>query len=424
MAAAAQAPRSARRSAAVCQAALALGLVRLMGLLGTCGSAAGATQAHEPRAAAPWAAMPATLLPTRLPVEDDGSAGPGWKVRATAADFEAADATPVRALSGEWSRYTPRAGRNAALQSVRVELAAVHQRWELSAVARSEAVVTGSRGAWDVVYAYKQRQTPAEGSAYSVQADETGVVWAGLRAARSWVLPPGGEYGLQLTGAVSLLSVRKLQTQDATGQVDYRAATGYGFDALTLQHDTRRQFGGYGHRNATGSGYTIDLGLLWQPSADSFVNLAAADLASRLRVQAVSTQQTSVSSSTAALDPQGYVEYRPLLTGRYTAADLDVALSRKWSAIVGTRLSGWGGGDMTAGARWERIAGIDLPALWAVLPLAPGWRLQLDGETRFRSLGVGLIAGHGALMLRTSSLPVGRARAVGGTATFNFPLRQ
>jgi hypothetical protein len=364
-----------------------------------------------------WASMPASLLPMRLPV----GGTPDWTVQGTAADFEAVDATPVRALSGDWHRYTPRDGRNVALQSARFELGATRQGWEVAAVLHSDILINGSRGAFDAVHAYKQRQTPADGSAFALWAHETGVVWAGLRGARSWVLRPGSDQGLQLTGALTLLSVRRVQQVDASGQVQFSTAAGYGFNAQTLRQDSHRQFGGYGRQDATGSGYTADLGLLWQPSAATFVNLSAIDLLSRIRVNGVSTQQTTLSSSTNSVDANGYLDYQPLLMGRNSSAVLDLKLSRKWSASVGTRIA-WPRADMLAGARWERIDDLDLPAVWAVLPVAPGLLLQLDGEIRFRSIGLGLKSRHGALMLRTRSLPVGQSHALGWQAAFTLPL--
>ncbi|HMC15192.1 MAG TPA: hypothetical protein VKI18_06150 [Albitalea sp.] len=364
-----------------------------------------------------WAAMPASLLPMRLPV----GATPGWVVRATAADVEAADATPVRAIEGDWQRYAPRGGRNVALQSARIELAATRRSWELAAVARSEILIEGSRDAFDIVHAYKQRQDPADGSMFAPRAHADGVVWAGLRGARSWALGAGTDPALQLTGALTLLSVRRVQQVDASGRVQFDTALGYAFDAQTLRQDSHRQFGGYGRRDATGSGYTVDLGLLWQPSADSFVNLSAVDVLSRLRVDGVSTEQATLSSTTDALDANGYLNYRPLVMGRDASATLDFRLSRKWSASAGSRVAGWGG-EMLAGARWERVGAVDLPALWAVVPLAPGWRLQIDGELRFRSIGVGLKTRHASVLLRTQSLTVSRSHALGWQVEFSLPL--
>jgi hypothetical protein len=376
-----------------------------------------AAQSPAPGESPVWAVMPASLLPMRLPVDD----APGWRVQGTAADFEAADALPVRDLSGQWSRYAPRDGRNVALQSARIELGASRARWEVTALVRADILITGPRSTWDAVHTYKQRQTPADGSEFALQAHERGVLWAGVRAAHTWVLRSGSDQGVQLTGGATLLSVRRVQQVDATGQVRFSSATGYGFEAQAQRQDSHQQFGGYGEPDAHGTGYSADLGLLWQPSASTFVNVSAVDLLSHLEVNGVSTQQATLSSATNSVDSNGYLNYQPLVTGRFSAAAADPTLSRKWVATAGARIA-WSGAEVVAGGRWERIGNLDLPALWIAVPVVPGWLLQVDGEFRFRSICLGLMSRHGTLMLRTRSLQVGQSQALGWQASFSLPL--
>ena len=393
-----------RRKAALCLALLWLAIPA-------------AAQFSEPAALAAWSAMPASLLPMRLPVAD----APRWTVHGEAANFEAVDATPVREFSEDWRRYAPRAGTNVALQSARIELGASRQRWELAASARADIMIGAPRSTWDAVHLYKQRQTPTDGSAYTLDAHATGVIWAGVRGAHTWVLRPGADHGLQLTAALTLLSARRVQQIDATGRVRFDAVDGYGFDVQAQRQDSYKQFGGYGSKEASGSGYTVDLGLLWQPTPSSFVNLSAVDLVSRVRVHGVSMQQATVSSSTGSVDADGYLNYRPLVSGRYAAVDVNTTLKRKWSASAGTRVDAFGV-QVLAGARWERVGGLDLPAVWAALPVAPGLLLQVDAELRFRSIGVGLVSRHGSLMLRSRSIKVAASEVLGWQASFNLPL--
>ena len=380
-----------------------------------------------------WATMPAPLLTLRLPVAS-AAEGAGWVLRAEAADFSAVDATPVRALSGDWARYHPRDGRNHALQSARLELSAASRQWEVAATARSELLIHGSRGAFDVVQAYKQRATPADGSRFAVDAEQRGVVWAGLRGARSWAL--GGDATVptwQLTAALTVLSVRRVQQTDAQGAVQYSDLTGYDFNARTLRVASHQDFGGAGERNTTGRGVTTDLGLLWQPSDRAFVNLSVVDLASRLKMNRVPTEATSLSSAVFGVDDRGYLDYKPLVNGRYSASDLRLQWPRKWSLAAGWRPAGGVGGGIAGGAgggiadgavlgvRWEHVDGLDLPALWLTWPLRPGWTLQLDAETRFRSLGIGVTTRYGSLLLRSRSLPVGESSALGWQASLRWP---
>lgn len=378
------------------------------------------------QAAPDWTAMPPGLLPQRLPV----AAAQGWQVQTEAADFSASDATPVRGFAGDWAHYHPRNGRNLALQQSRVEVRITHRGWELAATARGDILVDGSRGSFDLVHAYKQRLTPADGSRFDAAAHEQGVVWAGLRVARSWTLLPAAQAdaaGLRLTAALTPLSVRRLRITDVQGSVQYAGATGYVFDATTLQQASYRQFGGLGTRDATGSGFTSDIGLLWQPAAGWFANLSLVDGVSRLRAARVATETMRLSSSTRQVDPRGYLDYQPLLNGQNSAQDVRLRLPRKWSATAGMavdRLIPALPSGSLVGVRWERIGGLDLPALWAALPvrqLGPGWALQLDAEARWHAVGIGLQGPLGGVWLRSNAGRAGQASALGWQATLNLP---
>ncbi len=368
-----------------------------------------------------WSAMPAARLPERLPVADDSA----WRIKTLASQFEAADVAPVRALSGDWSNYRPRDGRNVALQSARLELSASKALWEVGAAVRSDIVIEGSRGAFDIVNAYKQKREPASGSEFNLDATEQGVIWAGLRGARTWVLRPGTEHGVQLTTAVTLLSVRRIQLTAVSGSARFNSASGFDFNAQTTQQDSHVQFGGYGHEGAVGRGYTAEIGLLWQPTARSFVNLSIADAASRLKVKQVATEQMSASSTTRLFDSNGYLDYHPLLSGRDSARDVSLRLARKISLSAGTRVDmrvdNNAATSAVIGARWEHIAGIHIPSVWAAVPLQRGLDLQLDADARFKSFGVGINGRFGSVMLRSQSTSVSASRALGWQASLNLP---
>jgi hypothetical protein len=364
-----------------------------------------------------WSTMPSARMPERLPVEPDST----WLIKTLATQFEASDAVPVRALSGDWVRYHPREGRNAALQSARLELSASKARWEVGALVRSDIVIDGARGAFDIVHAYKQKLTPTSDSSFDLNATEQGVIWAGLRGARTWVLKPGAEHGVQLTTALTVLSVRRVQLTDVSGNVRYSSAAGFDFKAQTTQKDSKVQFGGYGNPAALGSGYTTDIGLLWQPSARSFVNLSISDVWSRLTVKQVATEQMSASSTTRLFDSNGYLDYQPLLNGRDSAQDVSLRLARKTSLSAGTRIDFTASTSAVVGARWEHIAGISMPSVWAAVPMQRGLNLQLDADTRFKSFGVGVNGRYGSLMLRSQSASVSASRALGWEASLNLP---
>jgi hypothetical protein len=217
------------------------------------------------------------------------------------------------------------------------------------------------------------------------------------------------------------LSVRRVQLTDVSGSVRFNSASGFDFKAQTTQQDSNVQFGGYGKEGAVGSGYTSDIGLLWQPTARSFVNLSISDAASKLKVKQVATEQMSASSTTRLFDSNGYLDYHPLLNGRDSAQDVALRLARKTSLSAGTRVDFTAATSAVVGARWEHIAGIHMPSVWAAVPLPRGLALQLDADTRFKSFGVGFSGRYGSVMLRSQSASVSDSRALGWQATLNLP---
>lgn len=365
---------------------------------------------------AEWSGMRTSLLPVRLPVSQDAE----WTVRSVFSAFAATDAVPVLEASGSWKHYAPTVGRNNGLEQAYFDVSATRSGWEVATTLRSDIVISASRGAVDVVHAYKQKLKLSEGSNLEVSTHETSLALAGLRLAHTWSFEPGPRKSLQVTGALTVLSVRSVQIWDVSGRAGYTKAAGYSLNAQVLRHNSTKQFSGYGMNHPDGYGYTVDLGVMWTPTDYSFINVSAVDVFSRVNVSGVATQRASVSSSTKSTDAQGYVEYKPLISGRYSSQRVGLRLNPKWGVSGGVRVD-WLGSGTQLGARLEHVANINIPSLWAVLPLAAGFGLQLEAETHFHSFGVGLQHRYGSLMLRTSSLALGRSETLGLQAAVNIP---
>ena len=229
---------------------------------------------------------PAGLLPTRLPVEG----GERWRVGGFARAFDATDAVAVRDFESDWDRYSPRAGRNAAIEMLQAELTASRGAWEAALVARHELVIDGSRGAWDAVRADRRREGLAAGTRLDIDAAAMGVGWGGVRVARTWRLPAAEAAGTwRLTAGATLLSVRRLQGFEAGGRIGFDGKS-YSFDAAGWRRDSWREFAGFGTPRTTGSGASADFGLAWQAaSGRAFANLSLVDALSTLRIDGVAT---------------------------------------------------------------------------------------------------------------------------------------
>ncbi len=285
---------------------------------------------------------------------------------------------------------------------------------------RSDILFSASRGAVDVVHVYKQKLKLPEGSDVAVATQETGLIFAGLRVAHTWIFESAPGQSLQATGALTALSVQSVQHWDVSGRAGYTNADGYSLNAQVLRQNSRKQFSGYGMNHPDGYGYTADLGVMWTPTEHSFINVSAVDLFSQVNVRGVAAQRAKVSSSTKSTDAQGYVEYKPLVSGRYSSERVGLRLNPKLGVSGGVRVD-WLDTRALLGARLEHVANINIPSLWAVLPLSAGFSLQFEAETRFHSFGLGLHHRYGSLMLRTSSLDISHSEALGVQAAVNIP---
>jgi len=362
-------------------------------------------------------ALALSAWPVRLPVPDAQT----WQTSLRLGVYESADAVSVRRLEGDWAAYRPRSGDNAVVQGAQLELAAARRGWELALTSRTEGLLIGSRGAFDLVHAYKRKQIPSAGTSLQVDVQASGLWLSGLRVAHSGgtagFASPGDDRasgGWRWTLAATGLAVRRAVTAQARGQASFDAGAPDSFSATASRSDTSKSFGGFGNAGARGAGVSLDAGLAWQGRGGLLVNLSAVDLWSRVEIDGAATQTARLSSQTLGTDAQGYLDYRPALTGQNRAASLLARLARKWSLSVEGPLRVPALGLSRVGAQWARMGALNRPTVWWSHPLVAGWTGTLEADPRFDAVGIGLSGPSLALMLRAGIDPERRPRVIGG----------
>ena len=362
-------------------------------------------------------ALAASAWPQRLPVPDT----PSWQTSVRLGAYEAADAVPVRRIEGDWAVYRPRRGDGAVVQVAHAELMAVRRGWEVALTARTEGLLIGSRGAFDLVHAYKQKIVPPSGTSLEVDVRANGLWLTGVRVARSggsanpgmWD-PHDAPSGWRWTLAATGLAVRRAVRADAFGQAAFDAAAGDRYSATASRSDSSKSFGGFGNAGARGAGVTLDAGLAWRSPGGMRFNVSAVDLWSRIGVDGAALQTARLSSQTISYDAQGYLAYQPALTGRNQAADVRTRLTRKWalSAELPVHLPLLG--PSRVGAQWARMGPLERPTLWWSRPLAGRWVGTIEADPRFDAVGIGLSSASLGLMLRAGVGPDRQLRVMGG----------
>jgi hypothetical protein len=337
-----------------------------------------------------------------------GPAGEGWYFEAASAHH--ADALPLADLGHDdaAARLQPRAGRNLACVEDEVRAGRRQGAWTVSLLARSSATLVASADTLNLAATLAQSASAAPQRHWSVDARFAAFSGSGLELRRAFV--PAS--GWQAEAWVQALSLARWRERRLQGSVDNSAAAGgFGFNLVSGRLDDHLQFAFQQPVAGSGQGLLLGGRLAWQLEGLT-LEASVSDLG-WLRWTRLPREDATLSTQTQALDPDGFLIYKPLVQGQYSQAGATRGLGGRrevalhWQAGPADRLSArvasrpgfsalpqlaWQhqlGPALALGALWrvhERQFGLDLQ--WQ------GWHAQLatdrpDGQARSRALLLG-----------------------------------
>jgi hypothetical protein len=334
---------------------------------------------------------------TAAPTADD------WTVYSDLLVWQASDAVPVDQLEDRWTAYSPRAGRNTALMRNRIAAGIEKNGWRVGLELRQDAWLTTDRETLDTYYLYQGKQKPAAQASFALQAQYFSWRAQGLRIGRTFDGPriAGRPSTIELSGAV--YGKQRLRERSVSGTLDYMQNDGYSFDARHVDTNSRMTYPFMGDApSASGAGLSLAATV---PLAESWtLRVQADDLASRLRWKRMPVNTESLSSNSTSYDENGYLNYRPLLSGQKRQLDRSFRIPRYTAAALDYRDHDW-----SAGVQVARYADETIPTL--SLSRRLGWLTLLGNvETRFKSAGIGLEAGNFRLMLQSDAIKLDEAK--------------
>lgn len=353
----------------------------------------------------------AVAAPTADPVSlsDSGASASsmlsGWAPFVDIDLWRASDAVPISEFESDWSKgFSPRAGRNVALMRNRVAVGVANDRWRMGYEARQAASLDTDRDTLEMVRLYKQRQDPAAPMTFPMNAHYTNWSAHGIRI---------GRYvdGVEIAGRVPRLFVSvawytnpRYRKDDLTGSVRYLGGGDYAFDANRTNADSRAVLPFMDDTpGATGMSLSVAADV---PLTEALsLGIRIDDLWARLRWRNLPVTTETINSDVASTDSEGYLNYRPLLSGRNQQLDKSVTLPRYGSAVLAYRAGAW-----RYAAQVERFAGVTIPTLMAAHEF--GWgTVSARVETRFRTIGLGFEHGNFRLLLQADTLRHDQAKA-------------
>lgn len=331
-------------------------------------------------------------------------AADGWTLYSDVSAWQASDAVPIDQIDGTWTDYAPRAGRNTALMRNRAAAGVEKNGWRLGLEWRQDARLTTDRASLDAFYLYQQQRKPAPPAGFALQAGYFSWQAQGLRIGHRFDGPQIGGRTVSIDISAAAYGKQRLRERSVRGTLRYPQADTYDFSASHVDTDSGMTYPFMGEvPSASGAGLSLAATL---PLAAAWTLVVQADdIASRLRWKNLPVNTETLSSNVGSYDADGYVNYRPLLSGQKRQVARDFRIPRYTAVAVDYRDGDWG-----AGLQLARYAGETIPTLSVARRF--GW-LTLHGnvETRFDSAGIGIEAGNFRLMLQSDALRLDEAKA-------------
>lgn len=315
----------------------------------------------------------AGALATTTGAQAQGATAPSWQLQLHS--IRQSDALRLADFDrDDWQAVTPRRGRNLISQDDSARLSLRHGAWTWALVARSQATLVADEQALRLAVDIDAGRRPTADQAVQVDVRLRGFSGAGLALGHELTLAPGWRASAEL----QLLSLSRWLERRFTGPVQYSATTGaYDFGLQSREFDNRLDFPfrtGFGSR---GVGLLLGGSLAW----DGPSTWARAELRDGgwLRWRGMPQQDATLDTATQAVDPDGFLIYRPLIEGRNTQAGLQRRLPWRGLLAAGVRA----GADHRLGLQLEHVPDFGLlPALtWQAggpqaLQLGARWHLH------------------------------------------------
>ncbi len=338
-----------------------------------------------------------------------------WQAYADISAWAAYDAIPVEEFGGKWGEgYAPRSGRNVFLQRNRVSLGVEKEGWRIGVEYRQEGSLDASRDTVDFYHLYQQRQLPD--TARSFDLDARFHLWSasGLRVSRTFTLDQTALAGLQVRVSGALYGSLRNRDTKLGGSTSYQGSGAYGFDAQSLDSDTRYRYPFMPEAAQASSGGSVSVALQLPLDARWTANVAIDDLWSRLRWSNLPTVQKNINSEVATTDQNGYVNYQPLLTGQNSLISKTGTIGATRSASLTYRQDQW-----SAKLGVDRIAATTIPSVALTYQSALG-AFMAGYESRFNTVGLGYGIGPFHVQLRTNKWSVSQASSLGLNAGVQY----
>lgn len=236
-------------------------------------------------------------------------AAPGMTSYAEVEAFSYSQAVPVEAAFNDWrGRFY---GGTVAMLYSKAEAGVTGEHWRFGLLSRLDYQLQFSPDAAEFYHRISNQQNLDIGRGYVIDITGKHFFGSGFRLGYHHSPLPG----LTLEFGLSYLEGQRLIDGTLNGRARSVAPNDYRFDLMANYYYSRDVLFQRQVDTPSGQGYSTDLRLAWRPDGPLRVQLTVTDLIARIRWQEAPYTQASGTSAAREYDEQGYVRFRPLLSG-------------------------------------------------------------------------------------------------------------
>ena len=246
--------------------------------------------------------------------------------------FAYSEPVTVKGAMNNWSG--PFRGGQAAITHNWLETGVSQGPWRLGIFKRYDYELEFSPDTADFIYRMENKQALQAGKTYQLDLRVRHSYSEGVRLSHEF----HPEKGLSLALGLSYLRGLRLTEGALQGEATAVSANDYDFKFDVDYFYSKDSLFDREVHTPSGQGYSLDLLLVWRPDTQLTASLTVKDLVGRIDWRNTPRTRATASSDVKEYDENGYVIYRPVLSGYESNEDFTQILPRKSSLLVSYRV--------------------------------------------------------------------------------------
>ncbi len=213
---------------------------------------------------------------------------------------------------------------------------AVYKSWRLAVFYRGELFAKASRDTMEFLRMTELKQDLPVGRTFNLDLNARGFAASGFEVSKGFDLAPlGFPEGLTLGVTARYLKADMIQQGTLTGTVTPTSARSYDFNLLLdYVYDRNYLYERPDTVAGTGDGYSFDLGLKYVLDPNLSAGVVLRDLFGRIYWYDTPYTTATAGSQTKFFDAQGYMEFRPTISGYESYKDFTQHIPLKMDAEI------------------------------------------------------------------------------------------